>query len=337
MTRAITDLWNARSKINRLASSLTLVAGACAAFGCAAEDEHAGAASGALSVVERDDAAGALALGYQEGERTIRYEMRLGPAMETPPSAEDLAINPDLPTHEVDVRVLDADGKPFVTQMGGHAFIDPSWGTPIVEDFDEAGRRKDFELLAHAAAAFRALDVPARLEQFRRTGIQIGAGTSADPDKPELADRKSGLDSTQGAIAWGPSSVVKWDFVVRKKPFGCCGVGDHSAVTLRGWSSSNSIVFQAYSCNHGTCASDTSVMGVHCVMSGFKTDDGTHSRYFYPEGCSTSYNVTSVWGHNCNDDSELQGRAIWYDSPQSTSGGSCNSVGPHNWAPGCSY
>jgi hypothetical protein len=78
-------------------------------------------------------------------------------------------------------------------------------------------------------------------------------------------------------------------------------------------------------------------MAVHCVMPGFRTDDGTHSRYFYSDGCTTSYNVTSVWGHNCNDDSELQGRAIWHDSPQSTSGGSCNSIGPHNWAPGCTY
>jgi hypothetical protein len=155
-----------------------------------------------------------------------------------------------------------------------------------------------------------------------------------DHGKPELLGDKG---ASQAAVAWGPSSVVKWDFIVRKKCFPSCPVGNHSAVTLRGWSSSNSIVFTAHSCNHGTCASDTSVMGVHCVMPGFRTDDGTHSRYFYPEGCSTSYNVTSVWGHNCNDDSELQGRAIWYDSAQSTSGGSCNSAGAHNWAPGCSF
>ncbi|HWU87075.1 MAG TPA: hypothetical protein VN253_07360 [Kofleriaceae bacterium] len=246
-------------------------------------------------------------------------------------------MNPDLPTHEVDVRVLDADGRPFVTQMGGHAFIDETWALPSVEGFDEERRQQDFELVANAAAAFRTLELPPSLEQFRRTGIQIGLGAGADHGKPEVIEGKPEAGSPQGVVAWGPSSVVKWDFVVRKKCFPACAIGNHSAVTLRGWSSDSRIVFQAHSCNHGTCASDTSVMAVHCVMPGFRADDGTHSRFFYPNGCTTSYNVTSVWGHNCNDDSELQGRAIWYDSPQSTSGGSCNSAGPHDWAPGCTY
>lgn len=310
------------------------------AIGCLAEppiERHELMTAGELSLIERDDAAGTIALKYQEGDRWIRYEMRLGSVMQIPPTPEELASNPDLPTYEVDVRVLDADGRPFATQMGGHAFLDETWAMPSIKDFDEEGRRKDFVLLAHAVESFRTRALPPDLEQFRRTGIQIGLGANADPGKPELLDSDPKAGSPQGVIAWGPSSVVKWDFVVRKKPFGCCGVGNHSAVTLRGWSSSNSIVFQAHSCNHGTCASDTSVMSVHCVMSGFRTDDGTHSRYFYPNGCTTSYNVTSVWGHNCNDDSELQGRAIWYDSPQSTTGGSCNSSGPHNWAPGCAY
>lgn len=291
--------------------------------------------SDGLSVVEMDEAAGTLALHYQSGNRSIQYQMRLGPAMEAPPSAADLAVNPDLPTYDVDVRVLDSEGRPLLVQMAGHAFLDTTWGeVPAIEGFDERGRLTDFELLKSAVADFRALDLPASLDQLRRTGIQIGLATNDDPEKPELLDSDQ---SPRATIAWGPTSVAKWDFIVRKKPFGCCGVGNHSAVELRGWSSASSIVYRSYSCNHGTCASDTSVMGVHCVMSGFRTDDGTHSRYFYSGGCTTSYNVTSVWGHNCNDDSELQGRAIFHDSSQSTSGGSCNSFGPHNWAPGCSY
>lgn len=325
---------NTMSQIGQMTFSLTLLAGAVAASGgCATTDENA--IADGLSVVEMDEAANTLALRYQEGDRWIRYEMRLGPAMEAPPSLDDLAANPELPTHDVDVRVLDAEGRPILLQMAGHSFLDTTWATvPSVEGFDERGRLMDFALMRHAVADFRALELPLGLEELRRTGIQIGLAATGEPAKPELVGTRP---SERGVIAWGPSSVVKWDFVVRKKPFGCCGVGNHSAVELRGWSASSSIVYRAYSCNHGTCASDTSVMSTHCVMPGFRTDDGTHSRYFYSDGCTTGYNVTSVWGHNCNDDSELQGRAIWHDSPQSTSGGSCNSAGPHNWAPGCSY
>lgn len=325
------------SKINQMTLSLTLLASTTAVFsGCAAQDEgDEDAIADGLSVVEMDEAANTLALRYQEGDRWIRYEMRLGHAMETPPSPDELAANPELPTYDVDVRVLDAEGRPILLQMAGHGFLDTTWATvPSVEGFSERGRLMDFALMQHAVAEFRALELPLGLEELRRTGIQIGLAATGDPAKPELVGARP---PERGIIAWGPSSVVKWDFVVRKKPTECCGgLGDHSAVELRGWSA-NSIVYRAYSCNHGTCASDTSVMKIHCTMSGFRTDDGTHSRYFYSDGCTTGYNATSVWGHNCNDDSELQGRAIWHDSAQSTDGGSCNSAGPHNWAPGCSY
>jgi hypothetical protein len=300
---------------------------------CAGEDEII---PEGLSVLDMDEAAGALVVAYRADGRTIRYEMRLGGPMATPPTAEELAQNPELPTHDVDVRVLDSDGRPMLLQMAGHAFIDDSWArSPVIADFDEQGRLADLELLRAAGPGFRDLALPPALEELRRAGIQLGALPADDAaEKPEVIAERA---AKPGVIAWGPSSVAKWDFVVRRKPFGCCGVGHHSAVELRGWSSSSSIVYRAYSCNHGTCASNTSVMTNHCVMPGFKTDDGTHSRYFYSDGCTTRYNVTSVWGHNCNDDSELQGRAIWHDRSQSTTGGSCNSAGPHNYAPGCTY
>jgi hypothetical protein len=321
-------------------------AGFIAVFsGCSASDPNTDPFAGndttqdGLTVIEMDEAAGKLVLNYQKSGRSIRYEMRLGPQMEAPPNAEDLVQNPELPTHEVDSRVLDAEGRPFLLQMGGHTFVDPTWQMPAVENFNETERLNDFALLRNAVPAFRSLTIPASLEHLRRTGIQLGTGIEDVPVKPGIENEpKLGPGvSPQGVVAWGPSSVAKWDFVVRKKCFPACGVGDHSAVYLRGWSASSSVVFRAYSCNHGTCASDTSVMRDHCVMPGFRTDDGTHSRYFYSDGCTTRYNVTSVWGHNCNDDSELQGRAIWHDRSQSTTGGSCNSAGPHNWAPGCTY
>lgn len=346
------------------AVGLTFLSSACG--GSATEDDSTRSILvDGLSVIEMDEAAGKLVVKFEKDGHPITYDMRVGPKMLTPPSAEDLAANPELPTYEVDAQVLDANGQTFQMQMGGDSFIDTSWMMPHVENFNEARRLADIRLMRDAVPAFRKLKLPASLDQLRLTGIEIGLGVEEVPEKPDLAVRTQTEEPTPGqdkigppggaltpqaAIEWGPSSVVKWDFIVRKKNLTILGVkvGDHSAVHLRGWSSVSSVVFNAYSCNHGTCASNTSAMNTHCVMSGFRSDDGTHSRYFYREpstsmsqvngGCSTPYGWSSSSGHhNCNDDSELQGRSAFHDSPQSTTGGSCGTSGLHNFAPGCSY
>jgi hypothetical protein len=322
--------------------------GILSALGCSnqrGDDPNSGSpgadtATGQLAIAQMSESDGKMTLQYTQDDHKIQIQLILGPSMAAAPTAEDLAANPELPTREVDMRVLDAEGRTILLQAGGHVLADPEWNMQSIEGFDEAERNREFLLLRDAVPALRALDLPPSLEELRLAAISVGLGIEETPNKPEIQEELAAATAArkvQSVVARGPSSVVLWDFVVRDKCFPACGVGNHSAVYLRGWSSSNSIVFRAYSCNHGTCASDTSVMKDHCVMPGFKSDDGSHSRYFYVDGCTTDYNVTSIWGHNCNDDSELQGRAIWRDSPQSTSGGSCDSIGPHNWSPGCSY
>ncbi|WP_437953384.1 hypothetical protein WME98_23940 [Sorangium sp. So ce296] len=304
-----------------------------------------------LSIVEMDEPAGKLVLKFEKDGRAITYDMRLGPKMDTPPTAEELAANPELPTYQVDAQVLDAKGQPFHMQMGGDSFIDVSWAMPHVENFDEAGRLKDIRLMRDAIGAFRALKLPEGLAELRLTGIQIGLGVEEVPEKPGLEVPVKaqpvigeGALAPQGDLASGGSSVVKWDYQIRNKSI-ALGLGDHTAVLLRGWSSSTSVVFTAVSCNHGACA-DASSMSTHCTMSGFLTDDGTHTRWFYAEpsttlsqrsgGCSTDYSWSSGSNkHNCNDDAELQRNAIVTDSTQSTTGGSCGTSGFHNSSPSC--
>jgi hypothetical protein len=308
-----------------------------------ANDAAASAVQG-LSVVELDEAAGKAVFKYEKDGRTITYDMRLGPPMLTPPSDESLKVDPELPSEEVDARVLDSNGAVFQLQMGGDSFIDPSWTMPHVEDIDEAGRLQDIRLMKDAEAAFRAIHIAPGLKALRQTGVQLAKAVETTPYKPgetlptEAARVPGGL-TPQSTVAVGPSSVRKWDFVIHKEQVHVLGIpvaADHSAVNLRGWSASGSIVFNADSCNHGPCARTMST--IHCVMPGFKTDDGTHSRYFYSGGCTTPYSWNSSSGHhNCNDDSELQGRAITQDRSQSTTGASCGSSADHYHAPGCSY
>lgn len=303
-----------------------------------------------LSVIEIDEAAGRLVAKFEKAGRTIHFDLRLGPKMETPPTAEELAANPELPTYQADALVTDAARIPIYQQMGGDSFIDPSWDPkPRIAGFHEADRLLDIQLLRDAGEAFRKLAVPSSLDQLRLVGLQIGRSVDTMFEKPGAAAPTvpatgDGTLSQKAVVAWGPDTVAKWDYRIRAKClFGCAG--KHSAVHLRGWSSGGSIVYNASSCNHGSCAT-WSDMATECVMSGYRTDDGTNSRYFYSDtttsnserngGCSTTYYWNSgPGGHNCNDDTTIQRNAIYYDSSQDTSGGTCSAAGSNYYPPGC--
>jgi hypothetical protein len=306
------------------------------------ENAEETAASG-LRIVSMDESAGALRVEWRNDGNLITYEFRLGPPLASPPSAEELALNPELASHEVDARVLDSEGRVFHVRRGGDALIEPSWDAPLDEGFDLDQRARDFGQLVEAIDAFRSLSVPSALEDLRITGISIGIGHSATQEKPDLGSEIDpgdlpGTLKPESNLASGPSSLTQWDFIVRKKNQIAGIIGHHSAILLRAWSSS-SVVATFASCNHGTCADQTDKMSTHCVMPGFLADDGTNTRFFHKSGCSTAYDPdsTAVIGgaHNCNDDSEIQIKAIYSDQSQCTTCGSCNSLGLHNYAPGC--
>jgi hypothetical protein len=92
----------------------------------------------ALKVLEADEAAGKLVLTYEGRGSIIRYELRVGNAMERPPSAAELTKDPELPRYEVDARVMDAAGQTFVMQMAADRFMDPTWSTAPLENVDVA-------------------------------------------------------------------------------------------------------------------------------------------------------------------------------------------------------
>jgi hypothetical protein len=259
-------------------------------------------------------------LQFTDGERSIVFDMRLGPEMAIRPSAEDLVTRPDLPWFEVDAQVLDHNGQPFFQQMGGDGYIDPTWSAPAVEGFDEATRQNDFEMLKAAAAPVRNYRAPEELDQLRLAILSIANSVDGFADK-------SGVDTSAIArvapceLCRGGAAVTKWDFYTSVHPVAV--LGEHSAVMLRGWTSNSRVAYTTVSCNHGSCA-NASDMKRKCTMPGFRTDDGSHTRWFQANGCSTHYNARSAGGHNCNDDSELQQRAIWNDRYQSTTANECN-------------
>ena len=321
--------------------------------GCATTSETAGTetenVSEGLSVREANEADRKLVVRLRRDGREIVFDMRLGDPMESPNAdAETMG----LPTRMIDVRILDAAGQPFLMQAGADQFIDKSWRMPRVEGFDEAGRLADFALVRDSESDWAALALPAWAEDLRLTARDIARSIDRIRDKDGVTQPTLPADGTGtvhgkllGSVAYGSSSVVKWDYKIYEKDAFINGSPyDHSAVLLRGWSSSSTIVFTAYSCNNGSCANSTA-MQRSCTMTGFRTDDGTHSRYFYREdqsdkdvngGCSTAYGALFDNGkHVCNDDTLLQRDAIYYDTSYSRTGGTCSDDYKRYWGPGC--
>lgn len=248
-----------------------------------------------------------------------------------------------------DIRVLDAKGVPLYMQMGADEFIDSSWSIPAIEGIDEIAREEEFAMLELAAVAFDELSLPVEFEDLRLGVKQVGQIALERAAKDEASASIAPARHLQANIVWGPSSAAYWDYrIYRKDAFVSGRPFDHTAVQLRGWNSTKqSVVFTAVSCNHGTCAA-VSPMTVKCVMNGWLTDDGTHSRYFYNEpsgtsavtsGCSTAFSSIFDNGkHVCNDDTILQIHAIKYDSSYDRSVGAteeCSDNDKNYWAPSC--
>lgn len=330
-------------------SSLSVFAG-CAAPSATEEVSTVARADG-LEVVEADEAAHKLVVRLHKSGRELTFDLRLGDKMEYPdPDAEARGV----PTHMNDARILDGAGQAFYMQMGADEFIDSSWRQPKVENIDEAGRVTDFELARDSEDAWRTLALPAWAEDLRLSAMDIARSFHTilvkENAKPTATEPTGGPGALQpkATIAWGPSTVAYWDYkIYEKDAFFNGSPFDHSAVLLRGWSSGYSVVYTAVSCNHGTCANSTA-MTRSCTMSGFRTDDGTHSRYFYNEtntdtsvssGCSTAYSAIFDNGkHVCNDDSLLQRNAIYYDTSYDRSvgpNGTCSDSTKNYWGPGC--
>jgi hypothetical protein len=294
----------------------------------------------ALSVLEAKE--GRLVLSYKTQGRAIRYELLLGPKMET----QEAPADPEEPTYQVDARVLDAEGREFFMQMGGDTFLDASWQMKPLEGFDEAVRVRDIARMHDALDDLRALAVPDSLVELKKAAIQIGRSVDRleeKPNAPVTVEAEEGPALGTKTVSISNSYAYKWDYVIRQQYSGWFN-WDHSAVQLRGWSSGGSVVGYYNSCNHGAC-SNYSSMATKCVMSGWRYDNGTRRRYFYSEpsgstgtrygGCSTPWGVTGAT-HFCNGDSILQRNAIYYNTAQDTFWGPYGwCAAPQPWAPGC--
>lgn len=307
------------------------------ATGCALSDEplpqtgpEVDTAEGAVKVKLADVANRRLTLQYRLDGRNLTFEAVF--------SDEPQWDNPKEMVG--DIRVLDHEGNVMAIEIGGHGTIDPTWSgvtqkagnvkqvALAAQMVSEEVRVRDLAVAETGAPKIRSLVVPPELVKMRdRVARFAQAVSEPEWDAKDILEGEPAV--TPKSYEWyNPSGVVKWDYVVREKPaffdWDWDGWFDHSAIYGRGWSSSSSIVFKVWTSNHGTSASDTSVMETTCVMAGFSY--GSHPGTRYIQWCDGSY----AFPHVCNNDTQLQGENIYYDngSPYDTS----NSAWPCNYA-----
>lgn len=288
-----------------------------------------------------------ISAAYKEGGSAIYLETRVGALK---PEAYRKAF-PDEPANEMDMRVVDAEGRSFIVVKGGDSFIDPTWEADIQKNRKPskahlAHRDNDFRMAEKAAGelvkthgapdfaphvyhltnlnTFLPARNPMLLARVQELNTKL---------RPEVSITKVGTEQGYNA-----NNYYNWWYgdLYSKSIF--LGVAHHSATAARnfGWNDatgSSALDEQYINCNHGTCAGNMGFNGSNNTgwIAGYRdlagsgyTSEGSGSTGAVYGSCRTGYNWNTPPGHDCNDDSAYQ---LWQIRNQSAGGGSWNTSG----------
>ena len=267
-----------------------------------------------LNILKKDKT---ISGAYRKGERTIFFTTHRG-AMR-----QEFYKNayPELGDREIDVLVLDHNGRVIYVQKGGDA-LDPAWKHAIereaqLQPLAPLDRAEDMELLRECAFAIEKIDLPGELAAERRALIQTKL---AIPDDQFAPVQRLSIKETDYAPLYGSDNWI----AIHKEPI-ALGLGEHSAT----YSKKGSTIINA--CNHGRCALE---MERKCQINGSPA-----SEQYGDESCTTQYFWNSGWWfgprHNCHDDTM---RAVWgmrFGSQGSPDSGVCANDDIHITTPDC--
>ncbi len=253
---------------------------------------------------------------FSAAGKVIHFETRRGP--QTP--AHLRADDPAAPLYEVDVRFLDAEGNPYLVQIGGDAPIDPSWSTARAKPKTAQAAKSDFDLAHKAVDNIKRLKFNAKFKPEQMALINLLPAV-------EEAQVTEAVEPSASALPQAAVPVSTYRHRVEIHHKSCCfGLGRHSATVGKYISNTGVTTTAVITCNHGTCAHQ---MALKCSWTSASPGNRT-TRLLNYVLCSTPYNPTSVFGHNSNDDTDLQYRAVRYNVLPSTSSGMCNDSSVNN-------
>lgn len=212
--------------------------------------------------------------------------------------------DPDAPRYGLDIRILDWNHAPFLVQFGGSKPEISSWGDETGSEngfaVDPAERLRAFGMLPETAAGLRA-----HMKQKKRS--------ITDDDRSDIEQIIALLESVQsedlnndentsGATS---ATYTHKAYIKKKSAFYGAFEAEHSAVLLRIYSSSGSLLREQSYCNHGTCAT-SSAMSTKCSNSFVK---GNSNVYTMDRACDQWSLYITNWsghGHVCNNDTLQQ-------------------------------
>jgi hypothetical protein len=272
--------------------------------------------------------AGALGIDAARGSVRVRLELRRGASR---PAAWQGDLRHD-GQYEGDVMVLDAQGRPVLVELGGHAAVDAAWQERIERvqgPIDPKLRRRELELAGEAAtqlAAAGRLDHESQLliaglaSSIRATldGFDDGPEVvaSAEPSPADGSD--AGTGSALGRVGrLGQALGAGYVHQVYVRGAACCWPGyQHSSTRLRIFDAYGVLVSDLKTRNHGRWVDDPSMrtaVGCPRAYRGRANQTPLYVPYLATDsfgdgragGCQTAYGVLSG-EHVCNDDSFAQ-------------------------------
>lgn len=273
---------------------------------------------------------------FKQGGRVVYFESRVGP-LKPQLYREQF---PNEPQYEMDARFVDAKGGTFILQVGGDVMMDPAWAKDIATSSTHpADRDLDFQAARSAAGAL-ATNLP---KEFAEHIVHAKNLTLTLPsERPELQAKAATITKLLPTeAAYDSSCQYNWwegDLYYKTIYF----VANHSA-TIE-WNYSNctsSWDEEVVNCNHGTCATDSS-MSYTCYSNpsvgwvGGYTDVNSlsyeHSTSIgsVTGSCNSGYNWDTPPGHECNEDSAFQLNEVKSASRNTSYGGTSN----FNWTDG---
>ncbi len=254
---------------------------------------------------------------YESNGKIIYFETRRGPRTPRYLRVGDSTT----PEYEIDVRFFDEDGKPFLTQIGGDAPIDQAWAESGSKRKVDAETKADFDLAFKSLEALKKLKFNQKLKQEHQAIINLAPIV----ESAQVVEKIEGVMPQPSVQAQVVTNNYRQQIAIHHKK--CCfGLGRHSATIGRYISATGITTTAVITCNHGTCANQ---MALKCSWTSASPGNRT-TRLNNNISCSTPYNPTSVFGHNSNDDTDLQYRAVRYNILPSRTGAMCNDSSVNN-------
>lgn len=261
---------------------------------------------------------------YEHGGKIVYFETRRGPR--TPKFLRD--GDPATPQFEIDVRFMNQDGEPFLIQIGGDAPLDHSWTEAIAEFKTDSQAKTEFLLAAKTIETLRKLKFTREFVHERQALLDLAPVV----DSAQVIEKIEGApNQALSAPSLLAANTYRHRVEIHHKK--CCfGLGRHSATIGLYISRVGVTTTAVITCNHGTCANQ---MALKCSWTSASPGNRTNDVKNGGTTCNTPYNASSVFGHNSNDDTDLQYQAVKNNNHPSSTRGTCNDSSSNNEPTSC--